>query len=122
MLFRSCRLTILDQGPLIEQYLLIRPTGLALQRFQLAAIAAGIQDLDEFFLPKSGSKDGNAGAAPMLYRLRLARTPAAQPGGRRHRDRDLLKPWLRIKDAAGIPHIGSTAPEIPYQWDEPGDA
>jgi hypothetical protein len=116
----DCRLTVLDQGPLIEQYLLIRPTGLALQRFQLAAIAAGIQDLQDYALNKVATASSDS-AFPMLYRLRLERTAAAKPGGRRHRDRDLLKPWLRIKDAAVLARPGASAPEIPFQWADPAE-
>ncbi len=112
----DCRLTILDQGPLIEQYLLIRPSGMPLQRLQQAALAAGVEDLGEYALTGVGSTDSHAGASPMLYRLRLERTAAAQPGERQHRDRDLSKPWLRIKDAAVLPQPELAAPEIPFQW------
>ncbi len=112
----DCRLTILDHGPLIEQYLLIRPDGLALQRFQRAAMAAGIQELGDYALTGLGAAGPNDGAFPLLYRLRLERTAAARPGDRRHRDRDLLKPWLRIKDAAVLPRPELAAPEIPFQW------
>jgi hypothetical protein len=109
----DCRLTILDQGPTIEQYLLIRPTGLALERFQIAAMAAGVEDLAPYAL----NQDVDSPAA-MLYCLTLERTEAARPGARRHRDRDLLKPWLAIKDAAVLPRPGGNGPDIPFPWDE----
>jgi len=109
----DCRLTILDEGAMITQYLLIRPTGLDLERFYLAATAAGVQNLDHYALTKSDD-----GAFPLIYRLQLERTKAAQPGGRRHRDRDLLKPWLQIRDAAVLPRPGQKSPAIPYYWTE----
>ncbi|MDA1097581.1 MAG: hypothetical protein O2967_01245 [Proteobacteria bacterium] len=114
----DCRLTILDQGPLVEQYLLIQPDGSARQRFQQAAIAAGIKDLSNYALTGSSGSGSNDDAFPMLYRLRLERTAAARPGERQHRDRDLLKPWLRVKDAAVLPRLELAAPEIPFHWPE----
>jgi len=117
----DCRLTILDQGPLIEQYLLIRPVGAALHRFQQAAMATGIQDLNDYALAGVDPASLNDGTLPMLYRLRLERTAAAQAGVRQHRDRDLLNPWLRIKDAAVLPRLDSKAPEIPFQWADPAE-
>jgi hypothetical protein len=131
----DCRLTVLDDGPIIDQYLLIRPSGQAFEMFSQAAVAAGVQDLDDYALTRlsdaqiaDGADDGpddgsggNDGAFPLLYRLRLERTAAAQPPGQRkrgHRDRDLLKPWLRIKEAAVLPRPGRNGPEIPFQWVE----
>jgi len=112
----DCRLTVLDQGPVIDQYLLIRPTGPALQRFYQAATDAGVRDPSDYAL--TGLSDTGAGDCPfpLLYRLRLERTAAAQSGQRQHRDRDLLKPWLRIRDAAVLPWPEVAAPEIPYYW------
>jgi len=115
----DCRLTILDQGPTIDQYLLIRPAGLALEKFQIAAAVAGVEDLTPYALSQSGSRGdarGSDDAVAMLYRLTLDRTLAAQPGARRHRDRDLSKPWLSIKDAAIIPRPGQNGPDIPFLW------
>ncbi len=113
----DCRLTVLDHGSTIDQYLLIRPTGLALQRFHEAAAAAGVEDLHSYALTEPDDR-----GFPLLYRLRLQRTAAAQAAGhgkRGHRDRDLLKPWLRIKDAAVLPWPDLTGPEIPFQWAGP---
>jgi hypothetical protein len=110
----DCRLTVLDQGPVIDQYLLIRPTGLVLEHFHMAATAAGVKNLHNYAIDESG--DGEQAHA-MLYRLTLERTAAAQPGARRHRDRDLSKPWLWIRDAAVVPRPGQEGPEIPFQWD-----
>ncbi|MDP6688433.1 MAG: hypothetical protein QF384_02940 [Alphaproteobacteria bacterium] len=122
----DCRLTVLDDGPVIEQYLLIRPTGLALENFHLAALAAGVEDLRPYMLDGQGKAKTADTAFPLLYRLRLEHTAAAQPGKqpgeRRHRDRDLLKPWLRVRDAAVLPcpeaGVISVAPAIPYYWAE----
>ena len=91
----DCRRTILDQDALIVQYLLIRPTGSAL----------------------SDARCGD-NPFPLQYRLRLERTEAAQSGQRQHRDRDLLKSCLRIKDTAVLPQPALTAPEIAYYWAE----
>lgn len=112
----DCRLTILDQGPLINQYLLIRPAGSALQRFQRAAINAGVQDLGDYALARLDDTRSSDSAFPLLYHLCLERTAAAQSGQRQHRDRDLLKPWLRIKNADVLPRPGVSAPKIPYYW------
>ncbi|MBT6983388.1 MAG: hypothetical protein HN956_03460, partial [Rhodospirillaceae bacterium] len=114
----DCRLTVLDQSPGIDQYLLIRPTGLALERFRLAATAAGVKDLRPYAVAKSPGTNGHDDNSAMLYRLKLERTAAAQPGTRRHRDRDLLKPWLWIKDAVVLPLPDQVGPEIPFHWDQ----
>ncbi len=122
----DCRLTVLDHGPIIEQYLLIRPTGLARENFHLAALAAGVEDLRLYMIEGQDNAEATDTMSPLLYRLRLEHTTAAvpgkQPGERPHRDRDLLKPWLRIKDAAILPcpklGIASAGPEIPYYWPE----
>ena len=123
----DCRLTVLDHGPLIDQYLLIRPSVLALQRFRQAAATVGVQDLGAYALSgpdnvrTAKDPEENDSVFPLLYRLRLERTPAGQPAGqgkRRHRDRDLLKPWLRIRAAAVLPLPGRDGPEIPFQWTE----
>jgi hypothetical protein len=116
----DCRLTVLDQSSMIEQYLLIRPTGLALERFHMAAAAAGVKTLGNYAVtgPTEGRKQTASADGPfaMLYRLKLERTAAARPGTRRHRDRDLLKPWLSIKDAAVLPRPDLDGPEIPFPW------
>jgi hypothetical protein len=117
----------LDHGPLIDQYLLIRPSVLALQRFRQAAATVGVQDLGAYALSgpdnvrTAKDPEENDSVFPLLYRLRLERTAAGQPAGqgkRRHRDRDLLKPWLRIRAAAVLPLPGRDGPEIPFQWTE----
>ena len=67
-----------------------------------------------------GCEESDAGLV-LLYRLRLQRTAAAQAAGhgkRGHRDRDLLKPWLRIEAAAVLPRPDQDGPEIPFQWAE----
>jgi len=121
----DCRLTVLDQGPTIEQYLLIRPTGLALERFHMAAAAAGVKNRGDYAITEPteppGRRDGvgnKDGAFAMIYRLRLDRTAAARPGARQHRDRDLLKPWLSIKDGVVLPHPDRDGPEIPFHWNQ----
>ena len=113
----DCRLTVLDEGPVIEQYLLIRPTGLDLERFHLAATAAGVENINHYALTNLGANSTD-GAFPLVYRLLLERTKAARPGGTRHRDRDLSKPWLHIREAAVLPRPGQVGPEIPYHWAE----
>ncbi len=114
----DCRLTVLDQSPRIDQYLLIRPTGLALERFHMAAAAAGVDDLSNYALTRLQDSQTQDGAFAMLYRLTLERTGAARPGARQHRDRDLLKPWLSIQDAAVLPRPGRDGPEIAFLWDQ----
>ena len=123
----DCRLTVLDHGPTIDQYLLIRPSGPALDRFRQAAATAGVDDLSRYALSSlddapamDGCEESDAGLV-LLYRLRLQRTAAAQAAGhgkRGHRDRDLLKPWLRIEAAAVLPRPDQDGPEIPFQWAE----
>lgn len=113
----DCRLTILDQSPVITQYLLVRPTGLTMERFLQAADAAGVRDFGDYALTRISDTRPNEGGFPMLYRLRLKRTAAAQPGEREHRDRDLLSSWLQIEDAAVLPRPEFSLPEIPFRWD-----
>ena len=115
----DCRLTVLDQSPVINQYLLIQPHGLSLRQFRQAAAAAGVEKLDDYVITRASDPQAGDSPLPLLYRLRLERTEAAQPGNRQHRDRDLLKPWLRIKDAAVLPRPGLSGAEIPFQWSEP---
>ena len=117
----DCRLTVLDESSEIEQYLLIRPTGAALKRLHLASAAAGVEDLSNYALTRLQDTEAPDTVFPMLYRLTLERTLAAQPGNRSHRDRDLLKPWLWIKDAVVLPRPDSDGPEIPFRWDDAQD-
>ncbi len=79
----------------------------------VAAMAAGVEDLAPYALNQDAD-----GPTAMLYCLTLERTEAARPGARRHRDRDLLKPWLAIKDAAVLPRPGGNGPDISFPWDE----
>lgn len=111
----DCRLTVLDQSPLIEQYLLIKLTGLDLKRFHLAASAAGVEDLSAYSVERLQNAKSQQGTFTTLYRLTLERTPAAQPLNRS--DRDLLKPWLKIKHAEVLPRPGCDGLEIPFRWD-----
>ena len=114
----DCRLTVLDQSPEIKQYLLIRPTGATLKRLQIAGTVAGIEDLSNYALTRPQGTKAQDISYPMLCRLTLERTLAAQPGNRSHRDRDLLKPWLWIKDAVVLPRPDCEGLEIPFRLDD----
>ena len=82
---------------------------------------AGIEDLSNYALTRPQGAKSQDKPFPMLYRLTLDRTLAAQPGNRSHRDRDLLKPWLWIKDAVVLPRPDCEGLGIPFRLDDASD-
>ncbi|MDP6344483.1 MAG: hypothetical protein QF491_13175 [Alphaproteobacteria bacterium] len=112
----DCRLTVLDEGEIITQYLLIRLADADLEAFVDSVALNGGKDSADYSV--TGMADG---PLPVLYRLRLRRTKAAQPGSGRRRDRDLLKPWLEIAEEAVLPRPGIAGPAIPFAWAETDD-
>lgn len=105
------RLTLLDDGGDIVQYMLIRLNKAQLDTFRAQLKALGIEDLSVYSV--TGSGDGPRCA---LYRVRLSRTDAAQPGSAQRRDARMHTPWLAITEEAILPRPGIDAPEVPFSW------
>jgi len=105
----DCRLTVLTEDAGVTQYLLIRLDGPALR--DLTARLAKADGLDIANYAIAGTD-----VPVLLYRVGLAHTAAARPGGGRRPDRALLEPWLKIADEAIVPRPGCRGPEIPIRW------
>ncbi len=105
------RLTVLTRDDTVTQYLLIRLSGRARQRFE-ASVPPGFEPADYLVNPPDGPD------AVLILRARLTRTEAARPRRRRARDKDVNKPWLALAEEAVIALPGREAPEIPIAWSE----
>lgn len=112
----DCRLTVLDEGETITQYLLVRLSGNELDAFKARTARLNVEDPSVYALNGIDS-----GPQIVLFRLLLERTDAARPNDRRRPDRDLLQPWLRVAEQAILPQPGQSAPIIPFSWAGTGD-
>lgn len=108
------RLTLLDDGDDITQYMLVRLSKPQLESFRATLAARGIEDLSAYSI--TGGAEGPRCA---LYRMRLSRTEAARASSTDRRDARLQAPWLSIADEAILPRPGVHAPEIPFAWAKP---
>ncbi len=107
----DCRLTVLNESEVIDQYLLVRLS--AAQRVQITAAARrlGYGDASPFIAAR-----GEEGGAVSLYRARLKRTPIARGSSGASVDRTLTEPWLEILDEALVPVQPLGGPAIPLPW------
>ncbi len=105
----DARLTVLDDGPLITQYMLIQFSEEDRIRFDIAAKAAGLTS--EF---PSFRGDGYQ---VMLYRVRFRRTAAGLPSDERPRPASNLQaPWIEIADEAILSPDAEKRLEVPFAW------
>ena len=105
------RLTVLTPGDVVVQYLLIRLSGRARQRFE-ASIPAGAT-LGDYLVNAPDGPD-----AVLILRAELARAAAALPRRRRPRDKDIVASWLTLAEEVVIPLPAEAAPAIPIAWSE----
>ena len=110
----DCRLTVLDESPTVAQYFLIRLDDADAHRLAATARDAEAADLGAYVAAHDG-----AGAPLVIYRLRLRRTPAAQPGHRDLLDRSLSGSWLDIAEEAVVPAPPADTPDLPFAWAQP---
>ena len=105
----DCRLTVLDNGDVIEQYMLVRLT--ADHRAALAAAASqiGITELAPYLI-------GSDEAPVAIYRASLNRTAATRSRFPANRDENLLAPWLEIGDEVILANPNADLPPVPFTW------
>ncbi len=103
----DCRITVLDDGPLVTQYMLLRLNRDELDRLLQTCRAAGIGDLSPFVLLRDGRE-----APIVLYRVDFARSAPARGTRRSDGDRLLRQPWLEIVDERIL--------RVPAEFDEDG--
>lgn len=105
----DARLTILDDGPLITQYMLIQFSNEDSIRFDAEAKSAGLTSPFPTFR--------GDGYQVMLYRVRFRRTAAGRPSDDRPRPAsDLQAPWIEIEDEAILSPEPDNRIEIPFAW------
>jgi hypothetical protein len=106
------RLTVLDESPLITQYMLIKLDAEDAERFAEAAKDFG------------GAQAFGAADRPrvLLYRVRFRRTQVAQPEARGLRsDRSLQAPWLEIADEAVLSPGADPRLAVSFAWADASD-
>jgi hypothetical protein len=105
----DARLTVLDDGPLITQYMLIQFSDEDSLRFDAAAKGAGLTSPFPTFR--------GDGYQVMLYRVRFRRTAAGRPSDERPRSaHDLQAPWIEIESEAILSPESGNRIEIPFAW------
>ncbi|HYM33523.1 MAG TPA: hypothetical protein VEU47_19645 [Candidatus Cybelea sp.] len=102
------RLTVLDDSPLVTQYMLIRLELPDLERFdRLTASHGGL---------KAFSAIAGGRSSTVLYRVRFRRSAAAQADGGARGDRSLAATWLEIADEAILSPSGTSRLVVPFDW------
>jgi len=103
------RLTVLDEGPLVTQYMLIKLDAAATARF--AAAVKDFGGLQAFGMVAADRP------SVMLYRVRFRRAEAAQPHLKGPRsDQGLQAPWLEIADEAILSSRADPRLVVPFAW------
>ncbi len=103
------RLTVLDEGPLVTQYMLIKLDAATTARF--AAAVKDIGGLQAFGMVAADRP------SVMLYRVRFRRAAAAQANFRGLRsDHSLQTPWLEIADEAILSSTTEPRLVVPFAW------
>ncbi|TDP44516.1 hypothetical protein [Zavarzinia compransoris] len=87
----DCRITILDEGETITQYMVMRLDREGEEQLHQAAAAAGVEDLGAYTLATD-----ERGSAIVIYRVDFVRAAPARGRGRSDADRLLRQPWLEI--------------------------
>lgn len=105
----DCRLTVLDNGNAIEQYMLVQLTPERRAALEAAAEQIGITDLSPYLI---GADD----VPVAIYRASLNRTESNRSGLAVSRDENLQAPWLAIGDETIIAGPDVDAPPIPFGW------
>lgn len=105
----DCRLTVHDNGDVIEQYMLVRLDAGHRAALGTAAKQIGVTDLSPYLI------DG--GDTPVaIYRASLERTDATRSDSTATRDETLQAPWLKIGDQVIVATPAANAPPIPFDW------
>lgn len=89
----DCRITVLDEGPLVTQYMLLRLDRDDSDQLLRAARAAGTGDPSPYVVLRDGRN-----APIVLYRVDFVRGAPARGNRRSDADRLLRQPWLEIVD------------------------
>ena len=111
----DCRLTVLDEGDHITQYILAHLGRDDTARFVEAAKALGTNDVEPYFVLREAS-----GLPVIIMRIEFSRTAAAKPGPRSARDRLLCDPWLAISRRSVIApqerQRNTPLPPVSFDW------
>lgn len=106
----DCRLTVLDDSDVIEQYFLVSIDGTALE--------GRARTVEDYMIDEGLDDEGKPSVVVCLC-VRYKRTHAARPTrAHKRQDDDLYAPWLELIDEVILPLPGRTAPAIPYAWSE----
>lgn len=106
----DCRLTVLDESDVIEQYFLVS--------IQRAALEDRARNVENYVVAEGLDEAGEPTVVVSLC-VRYTRTAAARPRPalQRHDD-DLYAPWLELIDETILPLPGRSAPSVAYAWSE----
>lgn len=129
----NCRITILDEGPSVTQYMVMRLDAAGEAELKRAAAAAGVGNIAAYTLASD-----EPGAPVVIYRVEFHRAPPARGSQRSDADRLLRQPWLEIANewVVKIPtvdqdnlddaldtlfdldrgHLGALPDELPITW------
>ncbi len=107
----DCRLTQLDEGDLITQYLLVR-----LDEDDKAALSAVLDKTAQSGLEDYVIDVSDEGHPIVLFRVRFRRRNPALGAGRGVIDRSLTEPWLDIADQAVLAPLTGHLPAVPFAW------
>jgi hypothetical protein len=108
----DCRLTVIDDGDLIEHYMLA-----SLPSEELCAMV-GLHHMARYALATSEADGGTE--TVVVCRVRFRRTAFAHPsalaggGHRADAERGLTRPWLELVDETLVPRPGEQAPMVGY--------
>ena len=105
----DCRLTVLDNGDVIEQYMLVHLIPEHRAALGAAAKQIGITDLTPYLI-------GDNDTPVAIYRARLNRTQATRSDLTVSRDESLQAHWLEIGDEVIMANPNADAPPIPFAW------